>query len=165
MARQVVRDLKVGEDTGSFIVKAHGLPGEDAIRAKCKTCGSIKWFPYQQFFARKNCGCQKASNKDVFTPTTPERKALDAMVERYLGERARYIPIHLREFWVERQISPRWHPNNPDRYRNFIEDVGHKKPGQIYALLDPSGDFIPDNFFWKWPERGNARSDTTTVSD
>ena len=74
--------------------------------------------------------------------------ALDAITSRWLKERDRYIPEALRSYWRYRDIDPGWHPDNPERYRNFVRDVGHKKRGQRLGLLDPSGDFNKDNFFW-----------------
>jgi len=168
MDRKVNKDvskLVKGEVTEAFKVLAQGLPGEKQIKVQCLRCNKKVWFPHQNFYHRKNCGCLNPSKKDVFGTSASERHALQGMTERWLREQQRYIPENLREFWRFRNFEPRWHPDNPDRLRNFIEDVGHKPKGTVMALRDPFGDFTADNFFWKPRGRSDLGDDPEAVSD
>lgn len=144
-----VKKLPLGTIAGNFKILAHL---EDEVQVECQKCHLRSYVPYQNYYSRVGCSCAVA--KDPFVATHEERSTLNNITDRYLKERDRYIPEHLRPYWKPREISPRWHPDNPDRYRNFIEDVGHKKRGQAYGFLDPCGDFTPENFYWM-----NARQD------
>ena len=136
--------------------------GRPMLTVHCNLCGLKSDIIVKNFWIRKGCGCARQNLKDVAAATDAERGALNAMTERWLTDNATVVPEHLKPFWKPRLLEPDWHPDNPDRYHNFIRDVGHKRlPNQkggavvYYGLLDPAGDFTKENFYWKHDAKGH----------
>jgi len=139
--------LPVGTQVGPFTILAH-LPEFNEVVVRCSKCSLKTTVPYKNFYARDGCGCTSVNVPNTLKPNSAERYTVDTMNERIKLERNQYVPVHLRDFWSYRNIDPRWHEDNPDKYRNFLMDVGHKKVGQKAALLNPIGDFTKENFYW-----------------
>lgn len=162
--RPKVNTLPVGTRVGQLTIRAHNLE-EKTVNAYCHLCCQTSWLPALNFYARVGCGCTSNNTGDPLSATHSERTTVIAMNTRVREERERYIPVQLREVWRYRDISPRWHEDNPDKYINFIHDVGHRPPGARAALLDPAGDFTPENFYWKLNDRSNSKEDTRAVPE
>lgn len=147
--RPKVSTLPLGTEVGNFILLAHDLEN-NKVYVHCKRCTGKAWLNHKQFYTKQSCGCISA---DPITADHGERGAVKAMNDRIDFEKAQYIPLQLREHWRFRSISPRWHKDNPDKFINFVMDVGHRPPNARAAWIDPAGDFIPENFYWKLNDR------------
>lgn len=144
--------------------------GKPELEVICNLCHLSSTIPAKNIWSRNGCGCTRKNRVDIFAATEHEKVLLDTITARWLADNSMYVPIHLREHWRPRQLEPGWHPDNPDRYSNFIKDVGHKKlkgskEGEVfYGFLDPAGDFTAQNFYWKDDPKDHQGSNRKTSS-
>lgn len=162
--RKKVSSFSPGSIVAGKKILAHH-PDEGTVDIQCLLCGCRGTVSSLNFYAKKGCGCSQRNIVGVHTLTKSDRKVVDAMNQTIVAECERYIPQQLREHWEYRSISPRWHKDNPDRYTNFILDVGERPVGYRAGLINPFGDFTPENFCWIPNDRGNKRDDSPSIPE
>ena len=160
--RQKVSSFPPGSIVAGKKILAHH-PEEGTVDIQCLLCERRGTVPYLNFYTKKGCGCSQRNIPGTHTASPSDKGVVRSMNEIIDKELGRYIPVQLRDVWEYRSISPRWHKSNPNRYTNFILDVGERPIGHKAGWIDPTGDFIPENFCWIPNDRSNEGEDPSAV--
>ena len=151
MAGRPGLDFPAGTKFGDLTViqkvrTAPNSPGGQRYRLQCK-CGNRITKPRFYMVRKQNplthCGCQaiRADPQDVYT-----KRSWYAMHSRceYKGH------VSYKEYGGRGiKVCWRWHKDNPDGFKNFVEDMGHRPKGlSLDRYPDVNGNYEPSNCRW-----------------
>lgn len=121
-------------------------PGGQRYRLEC-VCGNKITKPRFYLVRKQNplrhCGCKavRADPKEVYT-----KRSWHAMHSRceYKGH------VSYKEYGGRGiSVCERWHRSNPDGFKNFVEDMGHRPKGlSLDRYPDVNGNYEPGNCRW-----------------
>lgn len=154
----------VGSVFGRLVVVSDsGLrSGSGAIRWTCQcSCGNVR---YVVGAALKrgdynSCGCWTKDRVRANPPNKTHGQSKTPTYGSWLAMRRRCLDKTFKDYpqYGGRGISVclRWR----DSFENFVEDMGHRRPGTTLERKDREGDYTPANCVWATREtQGNNTS-------